>query len=526
MAKINVRDRNKNYPERKPNWEYRFEIAKVDGKRQNICKSGFKTKKEALEAGAKAMAEYANTGKNFEPSEISVADYFDYWISGYAEPNLADATVSAYKNIIQNHIKPRIGFYQLKNIDTITLQEMINDIYVNRGFSKAFLKNIVKVLKGAFKYAVSPAKLILINVAQDVKLPKFPPEEQKPKVLETKEVENLLNRFKQSPYQYYAILVGYYTGLRVSEVYGLTWDDIDFEKRTLTVNKIAKKLDKDCSGTRKGGIRGKAKTKWYLGACKTASSYRTIKIGDSLYKALKEYKELQEKNKILYGDLYMKHYLKEEITKSKRKVYRIVSFDDTAGIEIPLPQVDLVMVKENGEFHGTDAMKYPSKVAKYELGINFKFHGLRHTHATRLIELGAPIKDVQSRLGHANIATTMNIYVENTDKMQDQTVDLFESSNAISIDLTPRNQRLYDVWKSMINRCNAGNEYYQSRAIKVCKEWKESYERFRDWAMANGYQDDLYLERIDKDGNYDEENCVWATLHDVKSHKKASVSVV
>ena len=60
MGKINVRDRNKNNPDKKPNWEYRFEAAKIDGKRKHISKAGFRTKKEALEAGTKALAEYNN----------------------------------------------------------------------------------------------------------------------------------------------------------------------------------------------------------------------------------------------------------------------------------------------------------------------------------------------------------------------------------------------------------------------------------------------------------------------------------
>ena len=524
MAKINVRDRNKDRPDKKPNWEFRFELAKINGKRKTLTRTGFKTKKEALDAGAKAMAEYINTGKNFEPSEISVADFLDYWIENYAEINLAYATTSAYKNIIKNHLKPRIGYYKLRLIDTLTLQEMINDIYVQRGFSKAFLANILKVIKGSFRYAKSIAKMIQSNPALEVALPKFPPKESKTYIIQKEEIEKLLTRFKGSPYQYYALLLAYYTGLRVSEVYGLTWDCVDFENKTITINKIAKKLDKDASGTKRGGIRGKAKTKWYLGECKTQSSYRTIRISDNLLTELATYKNMQELNKEQYGDLYMKHYIKEEITKSKRELYRIVSFDDTAGIEIPLKQVELVFVKENGEFHGTDAMKYPSKVAKYELGIDFKFHNLRHTHATRLIESGANIKDVQMRLGHSTIVTTMNTYVEKTEKMSDNTVSLFDGDNAVHIDTTPRNERLYELWKSLINRCKT-NEYYHKNGITICSEWENDFKAFNDWALANGYSDELYLERIDKYGNYDEYNCVWSTQHDVKSHKKSTTNL-
>lgn len=66
-------------------------------------------------------------------------------------------------------------------------------------------------------------------------------------------------------------------------------------------------------------------------------------------------------------------------------------------------------------------------VVRHDLKIEFNYHSLRHTHATMLIQAGAPIKDVQERLGHADIQTTMNKYVHNTDEMKQTTVNLFES---------------------------------------------------------------------------------------------------
>ena len=126
MAKINVRDRNKNFPDRNPNWEYRFEIAKIDGKRQAISKSGFRTKKEALDAGAKSYAEYSNTGKHFEATDISVADYFALWYDMYVLKNTTMGTCMSYKGLIKNYITPRLGKYRLKDIDTATIQQFIN----------------------------------------------------------------------------------------------------------------------------------------------------------------------------------------------------------------------------------------------------------------------------------------------------------------------------------------------------------------------------------------------------------------
>ena len=75
----------------------------------------------------------------------------------------------------------------------------------------------------------------------------------------------------------------------------------------------------------------------------------------------------------------MRHYLRDEITAANRKVKRIISMRDME-FEIPLEQTHPVFVKENGEYHGTDTMRYPSKVINYELGIHFNFHALRHPY--------------------------------------------------------------------------------------------------------------------------------------------------
>lgn len=440
MAKVNVRNRNKGKLDKtgktKPaNWEYRFEAAKIDGKRKHISKSGFRTKKEAEDAGAKALAEYNNAGLKFEPSEISVSDYLDYWLDNYCKLNIADSTMTSYRNIIKNHFKPRIGHYKLRAVNTLILQEMINDIYVNRHLSKTFMKNILKVMKGSFKYAKVTAKLIQDNPAEDVNLPNMSPESNPEEiiVLTKDNINNILERFQKSPAIYYAVLTAYYTGLRVSEVYGLTWDCVDFENKKITVNKIVKKIEVDGKVSEKKrvrGIRGKATTKWYLGACKNASSYRTIEIGDTLLNALKEYKAWQDANESEYGEFYTKHYLKPEVTENNRRVQRIISMPDT-DFEVPLERVYPVFIKENGDYRGTDTMKYAVKVINYDLGIHFNFHALRHTHATMLIEAGIPVKSVSDRLGHSNVRTTLETYVHVTEKMKNDAVNIFEAAGAL-----------------------------------------------------------------------------------------------
>ena len=112
-------------------WSYYFDAAPVGGKRKKIEKGGFRTKKEAEAALAKALAEYDSSGQIFEPSSISVADYLDFWYKNYCVPNLAENTLRDYKNKLENHLKPHFGQYHLKSLQAASIQEYINDIKKN-----------------------------------------------------------------------------------------------------------------------------------------------------------------------------------------------------------------------------------------------------------------------------------------------------------------------------------------------------------------------------------------------------------
>ena len=415
---VNVRKRGKVY-------QYQFEIAPINGKRKQITKSGFKTKAEAEKEGIKAYNEYNQTGHSFTPATISYSDYLDYWMKEHCEINLKYHTIEAYRSIIKNHVKPQLGFYRLSQITTSTLQEFVNRIYVEKGFSKNFLKNILKVLKTSFTYATDVVGFVKENPALKVRLPKYDiPDEDPVHIFTKEEITMILERFRNNHAFYYAALTAYYTGLRVSEVFGLTWEDIDFKNKTLRVDRnILKKNQK--GGSKNRHISGNATTVWYLGTCKTPSSYRTIDIGNTLTNALKEFKEEQEKYKEEYGDSYMKHYAKEVVNPYNNKPETKI-INTFAEIEVALPEVNLIFLKKNGVFEGTDTCKYPFKVIHYELGIPCRFHDFRDTHATRLIEAGADIKAVSKRLGHSTIKTTYEIYVRVTSKMKNDAVEKFE----------------------------------------------------------------------------------------------------
>ena len=401
---VSVRKRGKVY-------EYRFEIATVEGTRKWITKSGYPTKAEAFKEGAKAYNDFYYNGQKTQLREnMSYADFLDYWIDNYASFNLHYSTTISYINIIKNHVKPRVGFYKLWQLDTRLLQEFINKIYVEYGFSKNYMASILKVVKGSLKYACYTLNYINTNPAEHVHAPRIDKIGKDPAHIFTQEeIERILDRFKGTHSIYYAFLTAYYTGMRVSEVYGLTWDCVDFEKKTLTIN-ITK---------------GHSVGVWYYGDCKNPQSRRTISIGDTLVNALKDYKKEQEENRKFYGDSYLCYYEKKVINEiTKREQTKLI--EANAELELPLPEAQLVFVKDNGQFLGTDSPKYAFKVIHYELGINSRFHDFRDTHATKLIESGADIKAVSKRLGHSTIQTTYNIYVRVTNKMESDTVDRFE----------------------------------------------------------------------------------------------------
>lgn len=353
MAQITTRKRGNT-------WEYSFEIGKIDGKRKRKSKGGFRTKKECLEAGTKAKAEYDNGGIISNKTEITYNDFLDDWLN-HIKLNYKENTYNCYEREVRLYIKPNLGLYKLTTIKPLIIQKLLDE--VGKGMSYNHIKLVKAVISSSFDYAVFPCEYIQSNPCINLKINKNKDFVSDNKTITLAQFNAVLNNLSKTT-KYYAtpLYIGWYTGARISEVLNLTWDNIDFENHKISIT----------------------------GDLKTKSSNRTILVSKNLIDILKKVKENSHSKYVCTKDGFN--------------------------------QINISYFKSNLH-HLMD-----------NLDFKFSFHKLRHTHATLLIQNGANIKDVQYRLGHSDVNTTLNVYTHLTDNSSSASVNILDNISESMVD--------------------------------------------------------------------------------------------
>lgn len=336
----------------------------ITGKRERTY-STFKGTKKQAEAELRRLVTEVENGGIITVSTMRLDDWLKTYITDYL-PDIADSTRESYEERIRNRISPYLGKLPLNSITTDHIQRWVTEL--NEKLSPKSVRNLFNILRPALEQAVTNQK-ILRNPCTGVKLKSIV--RQHGDVFDKQEIDNALTVAKGTT-MYLPLLLELSTGMRRGEVLALTWDDVDFKTREITISKSTYVY------------KGERKVK----SPKTVSGIRTLTVSQNLINELL----------IAYND-----YLTNQITYGSR-----------------FTNSNLVICQEDGKPYHPDSMttKWCRFVRKNNLK-HIRFHDLRHTNATTMIETGVDIKTVQARLGHSDVSTTLNVYTHKTKNMDE-----------------------------------------------------------------------------------------------------------
>ncbi|MBU9721349.1 MULTISPECIES: tyrosine-type recombinase/integrase [Bacillaceae] len=406
----NVReDKKKNY------FLFTIELGKDEtGKRKRIVRRGFKNRTEARKAMTAAIADLYNnepektesnvtavandevasndSNKSTESEdneEIKLGDYLDYWLKTYVETNTAYNTFLGYERMIRVHIKPALGDILLSKLKPRDIQDyytrkvrtenMLDSEEDDGLLSAQSVKHHHRVLSKALSDAVD-LEFVEKNVVKKVK----PPKVQKLKIITytSGELELLLNHAVSNEVYGPIIYSAAYTGARLGELRALTWEDVDFKNKKLFICKTAYDV-------RKVGVKIKYTTK--------NGQERHIVMGKNLINFLEEHKRKSDHQKKVLGKSFNPNNL---------------VFFNSAGNYVHPSELRLA---------------YKKAVKKAELP-DSRFHDMRHSHATILLQANVHPKIVSERLGHSKIGITLDLYSHVIPSLQDSAADIFDSA--------------------------------------------------------------------------------------------------
>lgn len=373
-------------------WLYRHKYYDGTGKRKEKKKSGFKTEKAAIKALLEVKAQtLRGETKSIENDNMTIAQWFDTWYEMNA--NKWKVTTRKQREIaIRLNIKPLLGQYKLSKLDRTTYQKQ----FIN-ALESDYKPSSVRLLHNIFKIGINAAveeELIPRNRFTKVSFSTsgenevttnenfLTPAELNTLLQTAKETENITN------YSY--LLTIAYTGIRRGEASGLQWQNIDFANNTITIERT-----RDNKGAR---------------SPKTKNSYRTILVDDLVMAQLKKYQIWCKQTMLAFGVRYTENsfvfisYQTGEPISDTGLLYMFRRVQEAAG---------LVITNDEGE-----------QVAKSTL------HGLRHTHATILLNSGQNVKVIAERLGNTP-AMIYEIYGHVLKELEQESVNVF--SNMLNV---------------------------------------------------------------------------------------------
>ncbi|WP_419727407.1 tyrosine-type recombinase/integrase [Terrisporobacter petrolearius] len=306
------------------------------------------------------------------PNEMVLEDYILDFLEKY-KINLSITTYNIYARICKKYIIPLLGDIKLCEIKPIHVQNYVDDLLdlLTPQTIKVHLNILNLALKRAYRL-----KLIKENPVQFVEVPKN--RKYKNEIYNAQDMQQLLEKSQGTSMELPIVLAGG-LGLRISEILGLTWNNVDFNNFTITIDKIT--------------VRNNGQV--ILKDPKTESSIRTITAPKEVILMLKQLKKDRLAAK-LRGE------------KSHRE---LIFYDKNLNPIAPdvLSKKFRLFLKENNLKH-------------------IRFHDLRHSHVTLLIDAKVPIKVISERVGHSNINTTLNIYSHTLKEMDQEASDKISSA--------------------------------------------------------------------------------------------------
>ena len=379
-------------------WEGTITTGTDPGTGKQIRKSfSGKSQGEVLKA-MQAAQNAVNEGTFFEPSKLTVKEWFEVWLSDYMAA-VKPLTVQQYRSMSETHIYPALGAVKLKDLKAPQLQRFYNQLakdgkaarrknqktgkmeIVKTGepLSAKTIRNIHDIISKALNTAVRQG-MINENVSQRCTLPKVIHEEVKP--LTEEQQKEFLAAIQNHDYKNIFTLT-MFTGLREGEAVGLTWDCIDFKKRSLKVYRQLQRTPGKWS-------------EWRFAPLKNSKT-RTIKLSPFVLQMLEKQKIQQRKDKLAAGELWSGFKTIEE------------------------QETDFVFTDARGEHLNSSVVYENFKKIAAQIGIPAaRFHDLRHTFAVNSLQCGDDPKTVQEALGHATAAFTLNVYGHVSERMQEE----------------------------------------------------------------------------------------------------------